>query len=131
MSKKIIRSQPSFEEDSQLVLKDPLQAKKHHSALNVKCNVATAHYFELDRVGRSQFVGLEDFINDQKVYRVTATCEKQSDLYYLSYADFRKLKTISMVCGNLDSIAKNRIDRLTETIVASQKASSNMSTRIQ
>jgi len=43
---------------------------------------------QLENVLRNHFIGLEDMINGMKTYTVTAVCEKDAEVLYISYSDF-------------------------------------------
>lgn len=77
-----------------------------------------AQEYQLEKVQRFQFVGLEDIINKNKHHTMTCQCEKLAEVLVMSRHDFEKLQIqSSAVWKSFKLIVGDRIERLSKHII--------------
>lgn len=86
--------------------------------------------YQVGVVLRNQFVGLEDLVNGTKNYSVSAICEKDAEVLYMSKQDYLKLQNNSAVWSGLQTKAEENLHKLAETILNGQLADFKITTRM-
>ena len=93
IKKRIYKEKTNFVMNSENVFRDPIRAKKQNSEFDVKNGKQEFDSVFLERSTRNQFLGMEDVVNLNDRYTVTAVCESlTAKVIMMSKADFMQLK---------------------------------------
>ena len=85
----------------------------------------------LGHVEKNQFLGLEDTINENSRYTMSALCVKSAEVYFVSKTDFLKQQNNQTLWKNLTEIVEQRLLKLGQVIIDNHQASTKVKESMQ